>query len=118
VVSGNAANYAILLKEVDELWDWGMRAKVERYRKLDGQIQYANDQIELMWGDLKSLQTCRLQCESRLIASHIQDKVGHLAARFSWMPGMYRPSNIGRSGWRLKDKKGKGRAMVEVVDNE
>jgi hypothetical protein len=114
VVSGNAANYAILLKEVDELWDWGMHAEVEQYRKLDGQIRYANDQLELMRGDLESLQTRRLQCESQLIASRIQDKVGHLATRFSWMPGMYRPSNIGRSGWRPKDKKGKGRAMVEV----
>jgi hypothetical protein len=116
VVSGNAANYAVLLKEVDELWDWGIRAEVERYRKLDGQIRYANDQIELMHGDLESLKTRRMQCESRLVASRVQDKVGHLAARFSWMPGMYRPTQLGRSGWKPKDKKGKARAPIEIID--
>jgi hypothetical protein len=118
VLLGNAANYSVLLKEVDELWDWGMHAEVERYRKLDGQIRYANDQLELMQCNLESMQACRMQCESWLVASHIQDKVGHLAACFSWMPGMYCPSGIGRSGWRPKDKKGKGRAMVEVINDE
>jgi hypothetical protein len=118
VLLGNTANYAVLLKEVDELWDWGMCTEVEQYRKLDRQIRYANDQLELMRGDLESLQTRRLQCESRLVASRIQDKVGHLTACFSWMPGMYRPSGVSQSGWRPKDKKAKGRAMVEVVDDE
>jgi hypothetical protein len=91
---------------------------VERYRTLDGQIRYANDQLELMRCDLESLQACHLQCESQLVASHIQDKVGHLAACFSWMPRMYHPLNVGRSGWRPKDKKGKGQVMIEVVDDE
>jgi hypothetical protein len=118
VLSGNATNYNVLLKEVNDLWDWGMRAEVEWYWKLDRQIRYTNDQLKLMWCDLESLQARHMQCESRLVASCLQDKVGHLAGCFSWMPGMYRPSSIGRSGWKPKDKKGKGRAMVEVVNDE
>jgi hypothetical protein len=57
VLSGNPANYSILLKEVDDLWEWGLHVEVEQYRKLDGQIRYANDQIELMCCELESLQT-------------------------------------------------------------
>jgi hypothetical protein len=59
-----------------------------------------------------------MQCESHLVTSCIQDKVGHLAGCFSWMPGMYRPSGVGRSRWRPKDKKGKGRALAEDFGDE
>jgi hypothetical protein len=118
IMSGSAAHYSILLKEVNDIWEWGMRAEVERYQRLDGQIRYTNNQIDIMRSELEALQTQRLLCENRLIASRIQDKVGHLASHFSWMPGAGRPPAIGRSGWKPRDKKGKGRACTEEPRNE
>jgi hypothetical protein len=118
VMSGNSTNYSILLKEVDNLWEWGLHVEVEQYRKLDGQIQYTNDQLELMCCGVEDLQTQCMLCENHLIASHIQDKVGHLAGCFSYIPGLHCPSGIGQSRWEPKDKKGKGWAITEEPSKE
>jgi hypothetical protein len=56
-MSGNAANYLILLEEVNKLWEWGLRVEIKRYWTLDREIRYANNHIELMHCKLKGLQT-------------------------------------------------------------
>ena len=70
-MSGPSTHYSVLLKEVDKLWEWGLQAEVERYRKLDREIRYAHDQLKLLCGNLNALQARRLLCEGRLVASHL-----------------------------------------------
>jgi hypothetical protein len=118
VMSGNPTNYTILLKEVNNLWEWGLHAEVKRYCKLDGEIWYANNQIELMHCELEGLQTHHMLCEGCLIASCVQDKVGHLAGHFVPFLGSHHPSIRPCSGWRPKDKKGKGGAVTEDPSDE
>jgi hypothetical protein len=116
-MSGGSMTYSMLLKEVNNLWEWGLQAEVEHYWKLDREIRCANDQIKLLHSDLKALQTHQHLCKSCLVVSHLQDKVGHLTGWFAPYPRYHHPTLAIKSGWRAT-KKGKGQVVTEDPGDE
>jgi hypothetical protein len=104
ILAGTPTNYSILLEEVDKLWKWGYRAEVERYWKLDGECRATTNRLELLCSNFDGLQERHHQCEGCLVASRLQDKVTHIANRFSPYLGHHRMEPKG--AWRCIDPKG------------
>src|SRR6266404_1363910 len=79
-LQGSAIQYQELRRAVRDLDDWGLYAKVLRYRQLNEDILSLKAQLDLNHASLAAAQNARLQSITQLEAARLPKRISHLAA--------------------------------------
>ena len=91
---GNDTNFHLLCKAVIALNDWGILAKVQRYRVLDREVATLQAESCLVDTNLAASESAKQACEDCLVTAQVAEKVKPVGVK------CFKLQIVQQSGWR------------------